>query len=267
MRYLPLTLKTPAENLALDEALLDAAETGVLGAAGVLRVWESPTYCVVLGRSSKPEVEVDLDACLRDNVPVLRRNSGGGTILTGPGCLMYAVVLSLREYPQLRAIDQAHHFTQTRLSQMLTTDGETILSAGTSDLTIRPATSRNSQSASALKFSGNAMRLKRGHLLYHGTLLYDFDLAKIAQWLATPTRTPDYRNERTHTDFVTNLEMDRATLTQLLVTGWQANEELADWPEEIMAKIVNTKYKDDPRWVIHSPQTEPPHTELPSPEK
>lgn len=267
MRYLPLTLKTPAENLALDEALLDAAEAGKLGTEGVLRVWESPTYCVVLGRSSKPEVEVQLDACQQDGIPVLRRSSGGGTILAGPGCLMYAVVLSLREYPQLRAIDQAHHFTQARLSQMLSTDGATILSAGTSDLTIRPGTSQNSPSTPALKFSGNAMRLKRDHLLYHGTLLYDFDLTKIARWLATPTRTPVYRNERTHTEFVMNLKMDRVTLTQLLVTGWQANEELAAWPEKLTAAIANSKYQDDPRWVIHSPQTEPSHTELPHPEK
>ncbi len=51
MELLELTLATPEENLALDEALLDEAE-----AAGrpseVLRLWESILPAVVVGRSS-----------------------------------------------------------------------------------------------------------------------------------------------------------------------------------------------------------------------
>ena len=29
-----------------------------------------------------------------------------------------------------------------------------------------------------LKFSGNSLRVRRTHLLYHGTLLYDFSLGR-----------------------------------------------------------------------------------------
>jgi len=115
MRHLHLTLPSPAENLALDESLLDAAEAGEID-TGVLRLWESPTYCVVLGRSSSAAIEVHLEACHQDCVPVLRRSSGGGTILAGPGCLMYALVLSFQDYPQLQAIDQAHQ--ERRFAQL-----------------------------------------------------------------------------------------------------------------------------------------------------
>ena len=52
MRYLDLTLPTPAENLALDEALLEAAEQS--GDPGeTLRVWEPDEPMVVVGRSSR----------------------------------------------------------------------------------------------------------------------------------------------------------------------------------------------------------------------
>ena len=106
-RYLDLTLPSLAENLALDEALLDEAE-----AAGqpleTLRVWESRSLGVVIGRSSRLAVEVREEACREAGRPVLRRISGGAAVVVGPGCLMYALVLSLRLRPRLRAIDQAH---------------------------------------------------------------------------------------------------------------------------------------------------------------
>ena len=45
MRYLDLTLPDPADNVALDEALLLEAEAGYAGA--VLRLWEYPAPVVV----------------------------------------------------------------------------------------------------------------------------------------------------------------------------------------------------------------------------
>lgn len=247
MHQLQLTLNTPAENLALDEALLDAAEAGEID-GGVLRLWESPTYCVVLGRSSSAEVEVDLDACRKDGVPVLRRSSGGGTILAGPGCLMYALVLSIQDYPQLQAIDQAHQFVLGELSRMFSTAETPVEPLGISDLAIRSA-----KTASIKKFSGNAIRLKRKHILYHGTLLYNFDLQRLPRWLATPTRTPDYRDQRQHTEFVTNLNVERDALVKMFVEGWQADEALSVWPKQQTEKIVKAKYTEDPKWVIYSP--------------
>jgi len=236
MRQLQLTLKTPAENLALDEALLDAAEAGEITSA-VLRLWESPTYCVVLGRSSAAHVEVNLDACRQDRVPILRRSSGGGTILAGPGCLMYSLILDFRTYSQLQAIDLAHQFVLGQLAQMLSTDTINVASAGTSDLVIASALAGSPQ-----KFSGNALRLKRNHLLYHGTLLYDFDLDHIHRLLATPTRTPEYRRERQHLEFVTNLPLRQEAIIKALLTGWQAQQPLEAWPQQRTADLVRDKY-------------------------
>lgn len=247
MRHLQLTLDTLAENLALDEALLDACEAGELPPP-LLRLWEADDYGVVLGRSSQAEVEVDLDACRRDGVPVLRRSSGGGTIVTGPGCMMYAVVLSFADHPQIQQIDAAHEFVLTKIATMLKTDEAEVQRAGTSDLAIL-----SDEIGVEQKFSGNALRVKRDHLLYHGTLLYDFELDRIPRWLATPTRTPTYRDERAHAEFVTNLAVDRQTLARRLLDGWQASQPLTTWPVQLTNKIIDTKYLDDPKWVIHDP--------------
>src|SRR4051812_33316670 len=99
MKLLDYTLPTPAENLALDEALLVAAEQDAGGE--VLRLWESPAVAVVLGTGGAVSIDVNLAACAADGVPVLRRASGGGTVLVGPRCLCFGLVLSYDRAPGL----------------------------------------------------------------------------------------------------------------------------------------------------------------------
>src|ERR1041384_3554800 len=95
MKLLDLTLPTPAENLACDEALLDACEGGA--ADEVLRFWESSTPFVVVGYGNKVAREVNVAACEARGIPILRRCSGGGTVVQGPGCLSYALVLRITQ--------------------------------------------------------------------------------------------------------------------------------------------------------------------------
>jgi len=236
MQFLDKTLNTAAENVALDEALLEAAE-----AAGrpheVLRIWEPATPMVVIGRSSPADGEVDLTACQKLGIPVLRRVSGGAAIVTGPGCLMYAVVLSSDLRPDLKAIDKAHRFVLGRLVDALRLHVPTVAHHGTSDLAIGEDPPR--------KFSGNSVRLKRTHVLYHGTLLYEFPLDVIADALKTAPRQPNYRASRDHLDFVANLAISRANLKQAVQTAFPTPESLSDWPADLTKRLVAEKYSQD----------------------
>ena len=247
MQRLALTLDTPAENLALDEALLDAAEAGEI-AQGVLRLWEPAEYFVVLGRSSPVKKEVDLEACRRDAVTVLRRSSGGGTIVAGPGCLMFAVVLGYETAPQLRAVDVAHAFVLGRIAAAFSESSLPVTRAGISDLILQDAESKTG----SLKFSGNALRCKRNHLLYHGTLLYDFDLDRMSRWLHMPQRQPKYRSDRDHAEFVRNIPLSRAVLMETLTSCWNAHTELNTWPRERVAQLVREKYSRGADWPLHT---------------
>src|SRR5438105_15370663 len=92
MQLLDLTLDTPAENVAIDEALLLTAESGD-APEEVLRIWEPHQYFVVLGSSSRIATEVNLEYCEAEGIQIVRRTSGGAAIVAGPGCLMYSLVL------------------------------------------------------------------------------------------------------------------------------------------------------------------------------
>ena len=106
LELLDLTLPTPAENLACDEALLDAAEVGERGEA--LRFWESPEHFVVVGYANKVATEVNVAACEARGIPILRRCSGGGTVVQGPGCLNYALVLRITDNGPTQSISSAN---------------------------------------------------------------------------------------------------------------------------------------------------------------
>src|SRR5712691_11797791 len=95
MRLLDLSLPTPEENLALDEELLNDIEAGE-----TLRFWESNTWFVAIGKSQR----MDQVVCAEAGVPGLRRASGGGAVVLGPGCLNFALSLSLSKRPELRDV-------------------------------------------------------------------------------------------------------------------------------------------------------------------
>jgi lipoate---protein ligase len=237
MRRLELTLPTPAENLALDEALLDWAEDDN-PEWEFLRLWEPVQPMVVVGRSSRVAEEVNLPACQERGIPVLRRSSGGAAVVAGPGCLMYAVILSYSLRPELKDIGRAHDCVLGRIAKALRNCELSVAYAGTSDLVME----RGVPPCSVRKFSGNSMRAKRTHLLYHGTLLYDFDLSLIPRYLKMPPRMPDYRAARAHGDFVMNLPIARKALVDAIRCAWPTTEKLAVWPEARVSQLIVERF-------------------------
>jgi lipoate-protein ligase A len=227
MLWLDLTLATAEENLALDEALLLEAEAGRGGE--VLRLWEWPANTVVLGSGCKLSEEANEEACRADGVPILRRSSGGGTVLLGRGCLCFSLVLSFARSPVLMEIRPSYRVILAEVIEALGMAG--VEQAGISDLAL-----------AGRKFSGNAQQRKRHHLLHHGTILYDFDLARVGRFLRPPPRQPEYRAGRGHEEFICNAQIELDRLGAGLRQTWQADEEVANWPTDEVRRLVAEKY-------------------------
>ena len=235
MHFLDLTLPTLAENLALDEALLVDAET--CGPA-LLRIWNWSQYAVILGAGGKLNEEIEAAACEADGVSVARRSSGGGTVLLGPGCLLYSLILPYERHTALKDVNACYRHVLGEMAEALTGLAPNISQAGTSDL-----------ACAGRKFSGNSQQRKRTHFLHHGTLLFAFDLAKIARYVKQPPRQPAYRQGRGHDAFLMNLPATAIELTLRLRRQWQAVKSLETWPEEKVAELVREKYGRD-KWTM-----------------
>jgi lipoate-protein ligase A len=224
------SLGDPAADLALDESLLLAAEA--LCGPEVLRLWEPPHPVVVVGAGGSVAHDVNLAVCREAGVPVLRRASGGGTVLLGPGCLCFSLVLRTDRAPGLHLIQPSIRYVLEKNLAALRALVPQATVEGTSDLAV-----------SGRKFSGSAQQRKRQFFLHHGTLLYDMDLQLVSRLLQSPERQPEYRRGRPHGKFLMNLPASRDGLEQLLIAEWQPTGELREIPE--VAELVAEKYGRD----------------------
>ncbi len=230
MKLLNTTYTNPAENLACDELLLNRAEEGEEGE--VIRFWESQSYFVVLGYSRSAEEDVNLTRCELEGVQVLRRASGGGTVLQGPGCLNYALILKIRPDTPLVSITGTTRYVLERNARALTPFLDSAAEPmGESDLTIR-----------GRKFSGNAQRRLSRFLLFHGTILSRFDIERTTRLLHMPAKQPAYRNRRDHLNFLVNLGIDVRTVTDALQREWNAETGTTRVPHEGLADLVRRRY-------------------------
>ncbi|QDV19876.1 putative lipoate-protein ligase A [Gimesia panareensis] len=229
---------TPEENLALEEGLL--YQINEQNSAGCLRIWEVDQYTVIMGSSNQTACNVDLTACRRDQIPVLRRCTGGGTVLLGPGCFIFSLFLRISPEQHLAGIEATTRDILDRIRETLNTrfPAHYIDLQGISDLTIQ-----------GRKFSGNSQRWLTRTLLHHGTILYDFDLDRIPRYLTSPEREPEYRSHRNHLEFVTNYPVKASDLRQALIETWQADQEELPLPVDRVRQLVAEKYATE-KWNL-----------------
>jgi lipoate-protein ligase A len=228
MKLLELTLPTPAENLACDEALLDLREAD--GGEGILRFWEAREHFLVLGYSNKARTEAHLDRARQDGIPLLRRCTGGGAVLQGPGCLNYSLIL-----PITAQVSETNRAIMQRHADAL---GNGVEVRGHSDLTLGD-----------LKFSGNAQRRKRRYLLFHGSFLLDLDIERVERLLPLPSREPDYRQHRAHRDFLVNIGQTGQAIRDALKAAWGATDRLTEIPHDAIAALARRQYARD-EWTF-----------------
>jgi lipoate-protein ligase A len=237
MKFIDLTLQSPEQNVAFDEALINECEDGC--GDEILRFWEPREYFVVLGYSGKVHAEVNIDSCRNGAIPILRRYSGGGTVVQGPGCLNFSLVMKTHDSRPLSNIAGTNSFIMRRHIQALQPFVEEVIDVGGyTDLTIRQ-----------MKFSGNSQRRRQRFLLFHGTFLLRFDISIVEKLLPLPEKQPPYRNNRSHTAFLTNLTVSPHIIKEALQKEWNAREHLRSIPVERIDRLVKDRYAS-PRWTF-----------------
>jgi len=240
VNFFDITLPTPAANLACDEALLERSENA--GGAEVLRFWESPELFVVVGYANKVVGEVNMAACEARGIPIYRRCSGGGPVVQGPGCLNYALVLRITAEGPTRNISAANRFIMGRncaaVQSAIGHQKSVVCVQGHTDLTM-----------DGLKFSGNSQRRRRRYLLFHGTFLLNFDLKIVGELLPVPSKQPDYRQGRSHGEFLRNLRLNAEEVKAALRKVWCAFGAFSGDLGGELEKLVERKYSR-PEWNL-----------------
>jgi len=194
MRLLPSFEGTVPQQLAFDNALLAAGEE-------VLRFWESNETAVVLGKGNRAAEWIDTEACSSDDVPVIRRDSGGGAVVIAAGCLNYTFVFSLQQRPAWNDVARSFQEILEPIAEALGASFRVPCDLVMDDR----------------KAGGSAQRRTALSMLHHGTFLYDFDSGLAERYLRMPVRQPPYRRQRAHRDFLGNIPLSSVEIRERVI--------------------------------------------------
>jgi lipoate-protein ligase A len=143
----------PFFNLALDEVLLKKRKEDFL----VLGI-NAPV--VVTGKHQLSHREVNTRFVTENNIPVIRRITGGGTVYHDPGNLNFSMIMQSEHGKQIDFVKYT-----LPVIKFLAEFGVEAKFEGKNDLKV-----------GGLKISGNAEHVHRDRVLHHGTLLFDSSL-------------------------------------------------------------------------------------------
>lgn len=153
MFCIDLTATDPFFNLAVDEYLLRNKKEEYL----VLSI-NSPA--VIIGKHQNAHREADTRYITKNNIPVIRRISGGGAVFHDSGNLNFSFISNSKPGKQV----DFRKYTQPVI-EFLASTGVEAKFEGKNDLKVN-----------GLKISGNAEHVWRNRVLHHGTLLFDSHL-------------------------------------------------------------------------------------------
>ncbi len=224
----------PFFNLAAEEYLFREYD------AGIFMVYIN-TASVIIGKHQNPSEEINIK-CLRENdIPVIRRVSGGGTVYHDTGNINYTII---NNHPAGKKIDFTG-YTKTLLS-FLEEHGVKAYRG-----------EKNEIRTEGMKISGNAEHVFKSRVLHHGTLLYSANLEMMSDCLAQPEAVIKSRAVRSNRTSVSNLKerikgvKDAEDLKDLLkeyVLRSEPGSEYYDLNNNEITRINRLKYDKFMTW-------------------
>ncbi len=145
---------------------------------------------VIVGKHQNTYEEINLDFVLSENIPVIRRISGGGTVYHDTGNMNFTFITNRPEGFQVD-----YHSQLIPVTEWLQTLGLTTFVGEKHEIT-----------TDGLKFSGNAEHVFRNRVLHHGTLLFSSDIDALGKALEKGKGKYTSRAVQSNRSSVTNLE-------------------------------------------------------------
>ncbi len=181
----------PLENLLLDEKLLYLDDDHL-----ILRFWVNDPS-VFIGYGQHAEYEINAPYIEKQNIPLLKRFSGGGTVYHDQGCLNITICKKLSPPFHSRYVDEESKFLTGLIKDALMKKHKGLKIRGINAIFVDDK-----------KILGSSMALKNKRFLYHASLLVDVDLRELLNCLNLTADYPSqYQYVKSNKSPVCNLSM------------------------------------------------------------
>ena len=179
------------------------------------------SLAIVLGISGKPDELVHTDRAAAAGVPLIKRFTGGGTVVVDTDTLFVSFIAAAEALPEVGA------YPEPILGWTSDVYADALAACGVRDF----ATHANDYCIGDRKFGGNAQSISGKRWLHHTSLLWDYEPSRMGL-LQLPKRRPEYRADRPHGDFVRGLKAsgvpDRSELLAAIVHAAASRLELTE---------------------------------------
>ncbi|MGB7127977.1 MAG: lipoate--protein ligase family protein [Candidatus Rhabdochlamydia sp.] len=185
------------EQLLLEESLLrDHTEDFCL-------INHGSSAAIVLGISGKKEELVHIEKAASYHIPLIKRFSGGGTVVVDHNTLFVTFIFS----------KNSHSFPAYPEPIMRWSEDFYRPIFARSDFCLK----ENDYVLADKKFGGNAQYLKKERWLHHTSFLWDYN-PNYMDCLLHPKKSPSYRANRAHHEFICKLS-DHYSDLQTVITA------------------------------------------------
>ena len=164
MLYIENKSTDAAFNLALEQYLFDTVSVE----NDLFMFWRN-SDAVIVGLHQNTAEEINSPFIRQNNIPVIRRLSGGGAVFHDLGNLNFTIIKKKSD----RELD--FRVSCLPILDALKSLGVNAVAGGRNDITVNGG-----------KFSGNAGYLRAGRLMHHGTILFDTNIEKMVEALRIP---------------------------------------------------------------------------------
>ena len=156
-------------------------------------LWIPDKTYIVLGASNKPDNSIVESLVLQDNISVLKRRTGGQTVMLTPKNLIISAIITDENI--VKPKDVFNKFNDLIIKAIEQDHFVNFSTKGISDIAI-----------GEMKIMGSSMYRNREKLFYHAVLNFDESPETFQKYLTHPSKEPDYRIGRSHAEFVTSLK-------------------------------------------------------------
>jgi lipoate-protein ligase A len=165
------------------------------------RFWCPEKTAIVMGIGGKAKKDIHLENCEKKNIPIFRRFSGGGTVLLSKNVINWCCVVHLDTHPELKNISASYGVFSTILTDFLNSKRKAYFTSNDLDICLSSKNPKHPHK----KVGGCAQARKKKTVLHHGSIILNDIRDDLKQYLLQPKKQPDYRKDRLHDDFVTDI--------------------------------------------------------------